>query len=692
MFNLEKLFIFLLTLALSILFLFILSTHMYTLEIMIGIIFLSLVSLLVVRFLNVNMSALLLLVSLLYLIALAIYGFYLTAKERYLDNEYLWILLPFVGIIILMLFLLQLFEGLRSFGLRTVVEKVCLIVNYILLCSIVFLPWGLYLWSKMKLTDIILTAFIYIIFICIPSIYFSSNWAKDLNISKEIRYLLVFAYACGYILLNIIYVYIIRYMRLGNDIDLSVLINYKNIDLNILILVILLSPYLYIWIFMFIQKLMQLRWAIWDQIEARLYFLHLYWLRYDKYFYMMEKLYKISYAWISFICRHPEVHGDNGDRTKNKFRIMIHYCYLYPFILPLSLLIICLLEIILRSGHIKFGLYLVIIYLMLRPIVLTINALAMSEWHRNVSKANYIAGTWENSRYYETFWIDFPSSREFFNNLPPLDENILEECYLKSKQICYSYYADKHAALIKSKSLDLSKMSFKNRLKFGYFFWSEVRWMHSERIVNNQSIWHPMTSFFARKATDYAAVLNNHWSHYTMIERFKHNKIPYKSDIKYAHFETPDVKSISKVTEHNLITNFTGLLSRNIKLYGYNKHITLHSQNQARDDIILDFREAHYPVIDRRIHGLDQKATSNIRDPSSKIFSQISEQDYRNLLDIQGKLITNNADTSHEIKIALENLGQAANDFEKQQKIWAEVVHLFPCRLFLLYEFHIILR
>ncbi len=64
------------------------------------------------------------------------------------------------------------------------------------------------------------------------------------------------------------------------------------------------------------------------------------------------------------------------------------------------------------------------------------------------------------------------------------------------------------------------------------------------------------------------------------------------------------------------------------------------------------------------IYGLVQKLTCKLRDPSSMIFSQTSEQDYRNLWDIQGKLITNNADTSLEIIIALENLGQAANDFE----------------------------
>ncbi len=138
-----------------------------------------------------------LLVSLLLIFASAICGSYLYDKDILFYLAYFWILLLFAGIIILMLFLLQLFGGLKSFGLRTVVAKVCLIVNYILLCSIVFLPWGLYLWSKMKLTDIILTAFIYIILICIPSICFSSNWAKDLNIGKEIRYLLVFACTSG---------------------------------------------------------------------------------------------------------------------------------------------------------------------------------------------------------------------------------------------------------------------------------------------------------------------------------------------------------------------------------------------------------------------------------------------------------------------------------------------------------------
>lgn len=555
-------------------------------------------------------------------------------------------------------------------------DFVCLIVSYLLLTSVLVLPIILYNLTSISLTDIIIGTFIYNLIICIPYIYLSSNWVKDLKIGKSIRYLLIFAYACGYILLNIIYVYVIRYIRLGNDIDVFSLIS---VDLNYLMIVIFLIPYLWIWIYMFIFRVIQLRWDIWYQIEARLYYIHLYWLRYDKYFSFIEKIFKLSYIWRTFVCNYSDIYLNTG-----KIRKMIHRLYIHPFITPLIILIICLFEIILRGGYLKYGIYLLIIYLMLRPIITTINTFSMSEWAGNIAKADYIAGKWSNPRYYEYFWMKFPSTREYFQNQPQVDEDILNACYIKSKEIGDKFWSQTYKLTenILNKTIDLSKMRFKNRLKLGYFNSTHVRWMHTERVVNRPGIWHPMTSFFARKATDFGALLNNHWSHYAMIEKFNNNKIPYQNDIKYNHFDTPNVKSISAVSEHNLITNFKGLLSRNIKLSGYNKNLHLDSHNQARDDIVIDLREAQYPVIDHRVHGLDQKATTNVRDPSSKIFSQINEIDYREFLRNHGELIKSNYALSEQEKFqidsALHKLGQQADNFENQQKVWTEIVHLFP--------------
>jgi len=132
-----------------------------------------------------------------------------------------------------------------------------------------------------------------------------------------------------------------------------------------------------------------------------------------------------------------------------------------------------------------------------------------------------------------------------------------------------------------------------------------------------------MTSYFAKRAVDYAALINNHWSHYHKIEQFK-TKIPY-DEIGYRNFNIPfntHPVSINKVMEHNLSTNFYVLKQHGIALLQFSKSLNLDSRNQAQDDIIFDFSRAKEDIIERRIHGLDQKASSgnSVNDPSSKIF------------------------------------------------------------------------
>jgi hypothetical protein len=194
-----------------------------------------------------------------------------------------------------------------------------------------------------------------------------------------------------------------------------------------------------------------------------------------------------------------------------------------------------------------------------------------------------------------------------------------------------------------------------------------------------------MTSFFAKKAVDYAALINNHWSQYHRIEQFK-KKIPYY-EIGYRNFTIPfnvNSVSINKAMEHNLSTNFTILKQHGVTVKPFSKSVKLDSKNQAQDDIIFDFSHVKENIVERRVVGFDQKASTvgSITDPSSKIFSNMTVDDYQKIITSFQQLLFNNvflsADHQFKIRIGLQQLIDSCEDLETHQLIWAEILYLFP--------------
>jgi hypothetical protein len=171
-----------------------------------------------------------------------------------------------------------------------------------------------------------------------------------------------------------------------------------------------------------------------------------------------------------------------------------------------------------------------------------------------------------------------------------------------------------------------------------------LRWVHSKVITTTTSKWHQLTSYFAKNIFDKLAVINNHWSHYHTIEQLESKKkiLTKYSDLNiYENFSFPKPTNlnqaikISKIMEHNLLTNFNELKKKykcTLKNYEKNSITTIDSSGQKEPDIVIDATNA--TVSDNRIHGMDQKSTQSTNAAASKIYSAMSTEIFERTLDL----------------------------------------------------------
>jgi len=202
-------------------------------------------------------------------------------------------------------------------------------------------------------------------------------------------------------------------------------------------------------------------------------------------------------------------------------------------------------------------------------------------------------------------------------------------------------------------------------------------------------MWHKLTPLFSKTAFDRIALINNHWSHFSLIQQIESGSysLPVVKNVSkienyYNNFKSPATNKIVKIMEFNGPTTFYPLVEKGVNVHAYNKGEYYDTSSQAQPDNIFDFRNNN-SYFDKRIHGMDNKAYENPREFESKIFSALSPQNYiAGIVSLEELIQNNSINLSFKqisnIKIALKELKDTCQDIKAHQIAWAKNLHYFP--------------
>jgi hypothetical protein len=550
-------------------------------------------------------------------------------------------------------------------------ETFTLMNKFLLLISIhgfILIPI-MYLWSKHRkwtlITDIPLH------FWNDPSIY--------LRLSIALIYPALFG----------LYYTILRYLRLGQTIDIYQAFDYFNMQnsLPYIVLSIFIWPFLSIWIKIVLWKLLSIRFVLWEEFILLINSIHISMLKYTIYFYIMEILYKISYIWISYFIHDSIVYPK---WPRNLFRNTLFTVYRYPSIIYFILILGCLLEIAYFKGKLFYMLYIAMVLLLIRPFIYFLNHFngEGNQWVQACCYSDYIEGHWDKPRYSERFWQSFPDIRIRLNNLPVISDTLKEHIEMRINFVRDRVRRNRLNILNRSYKLSTRKnISKMHLIRVGYHQWAQIRWVHTSKVTSAiepvvSKIWHPFTPYYARNFFDYVALINNDWSHYQTIQQLEKKQRIVLPENLYKNFPTIKTKTIAQALEENLITNFHPSLQYKINVQTYKKYLRLDTAAQAEPDLSFDMSKNNM-FLDKRNHGLDQKSTQAPRALASNMFSNVSLDQYDQILDDFNKFLNITfydiaPNKMHLMQQGLIHLKNTAHNFAQHQVAFASIVHLYP--------------
>ena len=479
-----------------------------------------------------------------------------------------------------------------------------------------------------------------------------------------------------YPLIWVLYFNILRYLRLGkvthiNDIFIS------SIFLNDYFWITLfLSLFYSIWIRLIWWRILDIRNHLWLEVYTLILSLHLALLKYDLYFKLMDKIYKIAFAWRSFLERDLYVHAPG-----NTFQFITLF-YKYPFILTVFIILIVLFELIASQGILYYSYFVLFIYPILYIISsFLINFYNKSQWKSLVCVSDYLNRRFLNPRYPYYFWAIFDDNELRFNfnwEFNDLESMAIE---LLKKTHYDTPWSKRIFTLCERIEQNPKRYNYCKRLRISYHAQnSGIRWVHTTKLTTSVGVFHKATAYFARSPWDFAALINNSWSHYSVILKtesllttrfiYPTNNLIYSTFNKT--YNLPD--RFCDFVENNTLTNFSTLYDLNVTISPFLNQ-TLDSRTQAKPDVVLDFSKSEH-FEDKRVHGMDLKVVKNPGIAKSTILSDISVIKYQLILD--NLSTTMQSSSTNSVKQALNALKKTSYDLKEHQIVWANNLHLFP--------------
>lgn len=137
-----------------------------------------------------------------------------------------------------------------------------------------------------------------------------------------------------------------------------------------------------------------------------------------------------------------------------------------------------LLEIILTKGYIYYSLYLLLLFMLIRPLFYFLNTFngPFNEWINICCISNYIYNNWTNAYYPKQFWLSFQQFRIQYFDEPYLTPEEKNHISFIIQQWKYKHEYDRrvnfhiYLRLIKS-----PKTKIIHRIRLLYYRWTNIK-------------------------------------------------------------------------------------------------------------------------------------------------------------------------------------------------------------------------
>jgi len=263
----------------------------------------------------------------------------------------------------------------------------------------------------------------------------------------------------------------LRYIRLGNELDLTKYFNSSLI--NTIIVLVFLWPYVSFWFFTLIKLFLELKKFLWQEFSNIAISIMFILLRSKLIFKILEKFFQLSFLWITFVICNIFIY-----RKKSFIRKQIHRLYLNSYILWLLPLISCFFELLYTKGILYYSLYILVGFLFLRTIVQALNAFngPTNDWVLLCCYSNYMNYNWTEAYFPTRFWLNFNDIRKDYKNYPPLSKevenhvlNIAKTYALKDNKLRNMHF---HVYM---RLMNNPRTKFIHRLRLEYYHWSKIK-------------------------------------------------------------------------------------------------------------------------------------------------------------------------------------------------------------------------
>ena len=170
--------------------------------------------------------------------------------------------------------------------------------------------------------------------IIIPLLYL---WATHRNWDGENKIilsniLLSLAITIVYPFFGGLYISYIRYIRLHDNIDISIYFN--DTIIGIIIFSLFVWRYTFVWFRLILWSIMDIKLFFWNNFKNFIYNIHIKILNYDFYHNLFLKIYKLSFIIVSYLTKNPFIYNINSIPFSQKvISILAHQQYYYGLVL-----------------------------------------------------------------------------------------------------------------------------------------------------------------------------------------------------------------------------------------------------------------------------------------------------------------------------------------------------------------------
>ena len=425
-----------------------------------------------------------------------------------------------------------------------------------------------------------------------------------LNISVWISYLYLF----------VLYFSIVRYVRLGKELDFSNIVLSDYSSLLSLILVILTLGIG--WVYLFYKVLDKTKDIITNYFVAFCEKINYICIQNKYYFVFCEKLYKALFFISEYLHIHSSSHYKNPIELRNrtvfprrnfsKFRKFLFYItYMRPQIFNFVVILSLIFEVALTK-KLYFGLYTLFYYPLIVLLIRGLKRFHESAWTQNVCISDYMHDNWEKPHYPVLFCC--------FCETDPLwyfgyEKIFTPETELKKDKFCLNY-TDKYYNLQNTYKFCLRvtnnpMSSLTKRIAVSYRDSKHVRWMHTSSYTSHVKPVHPLCSAFTKTQSQRMACMNHLNQHNVLNNSFSKQKY----DPEVFRNNTPGLRKLlfPDFLNESIIKQCSS--EESVEAKHFDKEIIRTSSAQACDDVLFVFASTDQGV---QVVGMDMKTGGQV--------------------------------------------------------------------------------